>query len=163
MLALNVRVRCKENRYLTTWTWTLMVRTSSTIKPSCNFDSSINFFHPQSCSFFQNRCSVSEMLLSVNYSCRRQAKALGKPDSSSLNSPEYLDFLGSLLITAIVNCAKWFHPEQKQIILKIYRGVTNWSESNTMHQIMHLPGSSLSWLATQRKSERWLQTSHPCG
>ena len=25
------------------------------------------------------------------------------------------------------------------------------------------PGRSLSWLATQRNRDRWLQTSQPCG
>lgn len=50
--------------YLMTWTWAMISRTSSTRKPSWIFDSSINFFHPQSCSFFQNLCSVSAKLFS---------------------------------------------------------------------------------------------------
>jgi hypothetical protein len=31
----------------------------------------------------------------------------------SINAPEYFDFLGSLLTTAIVNCAKWLHPAKR--------------------------------------------------
>lgn len=30
------------------------------------------------------------------------------------NKPEYFDFFGSLLTTAIVNCAKWLHPVSSQ-------------------------------------------------
>jgi hypothetical protein len=30
---------------------------------------------------------------------------------SLINQPEYFDFLGSLLTTAMVNCEKWLHPE----------------------------------------------------
>mmetsp|Transcript_10448 Transcript_10448/g.28560 ORF Transcript_10448/g.28560 Transcript_10448/m.28560 type:complete len:216 (-) Transcript_10448:528-1175(-) len=61
-----------------TCTCALMTRVSATVKPSSTLDSSMNFFQPQSCSFLQKRCSVSE----------------------------YLDFLGSLLTTAMVNWAK---------------------------------------------------------
>mmetsp|Transcript_8792 Transcript_8792/g.22636 ORF Transcript_8792/g.22636 Transcript_8792/m.22636 type:complete len:218 (-) Transcript_8792:923-1576(-) len=67
---------------LITWTWALITNVSDTVKPSRTFDSSMNFFHPQSCSFLQNRWRVSE----------------------------YLDFLGSLFTTAMVNCAKWDQP-----------------------------------------------------
>jgi len=34
----------------------------------------------------------------------------GAHASAMLYQPEYLDFLGSLLTTAIVNCAKWLQP-----------------------------------------------------
>mmetsp|Transcript_23473 Transcript_23473/g.58159 ORF Transcript_23473/g.58159 Transcript_23473/m.58159 type:complete len:284 (+) Transcript_23473:1497-2348(+) len=61
-----------------TCTCALITKVSATVNPSSTLDSSINFFHPQSCSFLQNRCRVSE----------------------------YLDFLGSLFTTAMVNCAK---------------------------------------------------------
>ena len=52
------------------------------MNPSRTLLSSIDFFHPQSCSFLQNLCSVSL----------------------------YLDFFGSLFTTAMVNCAKWLQP-----------------------------------------------------
>ena len=67
-----------------TWTWALMTSVSWAVlvNPSVTFPSSMNFFHPQSCSFLQKRCSVSEYLLR----------------------------LGSRFTTAIVNCAKWLHP-----------------------------------------------------
>ena len=65
-----------------TWTCALMTKVSATVNPSKTLPSSINFFHPQSCSFLQNRCKVSE----------------------------YFDFFGSLFTTAMVNCAKWLHP-----------------------------------------------------
>jgi hypothetical protein len=42
-----------------TWTCALMTRVSDTVNPSSTLDSSMNFFHPQSCSFLQKRCSVS--------------------------------------------------------------------------------------------------------
>ena len=61
-----------------TCTWALITSVSATVNPSRTFESSMNFFHPQSCSFLQNRCRVSE----------------------------YLDFFGSLFTTAMVNCAK---------------------------------------------------------
>ena len=63
-----------------------MTRVSATVNPSSTLDSSMNFFHPQSCSFLQKRCRVSEYLL----------------------------FFGSLFTTAIVNCAKWLQPERKK-------------------------------------------------
>ena len=36
-----------------------MTSVSATVNPSSTLDNSMNFFHPQSCSFLQNRCSVS--------------------------------------------------------------------------------------------------------
>ena len=65
-----------------TCTWALITSVSLTVKPSITLLSSMNFFHPQSCSFLQKRCSVSLYLL----------------------------FLGSLFTTAIVTCAKWLQP-----------------------------------------------------
>ena len=65
-----------------TCTWALITRVSATVNPSRTLLSSMNFFHPQSCSFLQNLCSVSL----------------------------YLDFFGSLFTTAMVNCAKWLQP-----------------------------------------------------
>ena len=59
-----------------------MTSVSATVKPSSTLLNSMNFFQPQSCSFLQKRCSVSEYLL----------------------------FFGSLLTTAMVNWAKWLHP-----------------------------------------------------
>lgn len=47
------------NMYLMTWTWAFIMRVSPSLNPSETFESSINFFQPQSCSFFQNRCKVS--------------------------------------------------------------------------------------------------------
>mmetsp|Transcript_78822 Transcript_78822/g.190949 ORF Transcript_78822/g.190949 Transcript_78822/m.190949 type:complete len:291 (-) Transcript_78822:350-1222(-) len=65
-----------------TCTCALITSVSATVNPSITFESSMNFFQPQSCSFLQNRWSVSEYLL----------------------------FFGSLFTTAIVNCAKWLQP-----------------------------------------------------
>jgi hypothetical protein len=51
-------------------------------------------------------------------SCSAEISFLGGGGEQSLrkclsliNQPEYFDFFGSLLTTAIVNCAKWLHPE----------------------------------------------------
>lgn len=48
--------------HLITCTWAFITRVSATVNPSSTFDSSMNFFHPQSCSFLQNRCNVSGIL-----------------------------------------------------------------------------------------------------
>jgi len=42
-----------------TCTWAFMTRVLFTVKPSSTLFTSMNFFHPQSCSFLQKRCSVS--------------------------------------------------------------------------------------------------------
>jgi hypothetical protein len=47
------------NTHMMTCTCALITSVSATVKPSSTLDSSMNFFHPQSCSFLQNTCSVS--------------------------------------------------------------------------------------------------------
>ena len=55
----HVLCTCLCLTYRMTCTWALMTSVSATVKPSSTLESSINFFHPQSCSFLQKRCSVS--------------------------------------------------------------------------------------------------------
>lgn len=95
-----------------TWTWAFIIRVSASINPSNTFDSSMNFFHPQSCSFFQNRCNVSaEFTFNQLHRCRNLKKKKTHTSKPKLtNQPEYFDFFGSLFTTAIVNCAKWLQP-----------------------------------------------------
>ena len=92
-----------------TCTCALMTSVSDTVKPSKTLESSMNFFHPQSCSFLQNRCRVSaERFRNVD---QHWHGFLG----IFWGVPEYLDFLGSLLTTAMVNCAKWLHPVRTSV------------------------------------------------
>lgn len=41
-------------------------------------------------------------------------KTTKKKLPETVNWPEYLDFFGSLFTTAIVNWAKWLHPEYEK-------------------------------------------------
>ena len=65
-----------NNGHASAYQYTSAARTKASPQPPRTFDSSMNFFHPQSCSFLQKRCSVSL----------------------------YLDFRGSWFTTAMVNC-----------------------------------------------------------
>lgn len=98
---------------LITWTWAFIISVSASINPSSTFEISINFFHPQSCSFFQNRCNVSAK---VSKFLKYSHGYIWKSHYNSkwqTNQPEYFDFLGSLFTTAMVNCAKWLQPIEK--------------------------------------------------
>ncbi len=48
-----------SDTHLMTWTCALMTSVLATVKPSITLLSSMNFFQPQSCSFFEKRWSVS--------------------------------------------------------------------------------------------------------
>lgn len=80
--------------------------------PNRTFDSSMNFFHPQSCSFLQKRCSVSLYLdfrgswfttAIVNCTGAESNRRAGNELISSRGGC-YLDLRGSWFTTAIVNC-----------------------------------------------------------
>lgn len=129
----------KMIKYLITWTWALIMRVSASINPSKTFESSINFFQPQSCSFFQNRCSVSaEICNCVNKNMQRFFKIHCKRPNV-VYPPEYLDFLGSLFTTAIVNWAKWLQPAliKRQENINITFTITLWRQFGVNYQHYH--------------------------
>jgi hypothetical protein len=112
-----------------TCTCALITSVSFTVKPSSTFDSSINFFQPQSCSFLQKRCSVSAGSSTSSVQLRSSAADRIGLLSAGLAgvpvllipraAPEYLLFFGSLLTTAIVNCAKWLQPADTERLLLV--------------------------------------------
>ena len=70
------------------------------------------------------------------------AKGLS-PLHSLLLSPEYLDFFGSLLTTAMVNCEKWFHPARPACSQPCYlTGLSGMQWFSKLHGVS--PGRSLS-------------------
>ena len=113
----SVRHSLHPEAHLMTWTWALITSVLLTVKPSSTLLSSMNFFQPQSCSFLQKRCRVSAEQPDQSLSCKCTSTAKGlRPFKLLLLSPEYLDFFGSLLTTAMVNCEKWFQPAKTALL-----------------------------------------------
>lgn len=150
----------KYKLYLITWTWALIIKVSASIKPSSTFDSSINFFHPQSCSFFQNRCNVSS-----SFNEMYQGPACSRKENNDNNwvNTRIFGFFWIFIhnsdcelgkMTPPYTLMKASHKNSKNQLTDL--------QSNSMLQYV-IPGRSLSWFATQRNNERWLQTSQPCG
>lgn len=138
------------------------MRVSASIKPSNTFESSMNFFQPQSCSFFQNRCKVSVQIFfipQVMLSCNE------KNLKSNVKKPTRIFWFLWILIH---HCyCKLCKMTPTYFAKKGYRSWLIKLKTRVVHNKYNsnriVPGRSLSWFATQRKRERWLQTSQPWG
>lgn len=114
---------------LITWTWALIISVSESRKPSNTFDSSINFFQPQSCSFFQKRCNVSDIFATECYHLKwRQPKRSYQKHLTDPNTWTSLDLYSLQLLWTGQNDSTLNSKREQNIKL---RKIENWIKKNT--------------------------------